>query len=291
MLSDQFYNKFIKDWKTTDLVKIGDVFIKLEHQNPTGSIKDRGISLQVYNMLEDGIKRAVITSSGNAAISAAYYTGKAGIELDVFVSKKIPEGKLRRIQKYSNKIHQVSDPLHESAQFASENNVHNMQQSLNENAPEGFKTIVHEIRNQLNEQAIKLSDVAIMMPVSSGTTCVGVLRGLEEVNTHTQVHVAQSTAVHTIVEGLISDLPDRKRSKVSGLVARSTKWKDEVVTSVKTSGGTGWIVDDRLVSKFADYLSSLQIACSLEGALAFAADSVARTEYKDYPKYSVVLLT
>src|SRR3989338_2581237 len=78
----------------TPLVCINGIAFKCEYKNPTGSVKDRGLSFQISKLWEQKGKQAVISSSGNAAISAAAYCRLAGIKLTVFVSPGINRGKL-----------------------------------------------------------------------------------------------------------------------------------------------------------------------------------------------------
>jgi len=57
----------------TDLIKLDDFYIKREDLNPTGSAKDRALFYQVNNLQKLGFTNAVISSTGNAAISASYF--------------------------------------------------------------------------------------------------------------------------------------------------------------------------------------------------------------------------
>ncbi len=56
-----------------------DVFLKYEGLNPTGSFKDRGMTVAVSKALEQGATEAVCASTGNTSASAAAYCGRAGI--------------------------------------------------------------------------------------------------------------------------------------------------------------------------------------------------------------------
>ena len=67
------------------------VYLKREDLNPTGSFKDRSLAYQISAHLQDGEKNFVISSSGNAAISAIGYCRKANCNLHVYISDKIPD--------------------------------------------------------------------------------------------------------------------------------------------------------------------------------------------------------
>ncbi len=66
------------------------LWIKDEGQNPTGSFKDRGLSLAISRIKELGVKKAAIPSAGNAGGSFAAYAARAGIEAHVFMPRDTP---------------------------------------------------------------------------------------------------------------------------------------------------------------------------------------------------------
>src|SRR5438132_13174075 len=71
-----------------------NVFLKFEGANPTGSFKDRGMTLAISKALEVGSKAVVCASTGNTSASAAAYAGKAGLTCAVLVpAGKIASGK------------------------------------------------------------------------------------------------------------------------------------------------------------------------------------------------------
>jgi threonine synthase len=72
-----------------------DVWLKFEGANPTGSFKDRGMTLAISKALEEGSKAVVCASTGNTSASAAAYAGRAGFACAVLVPKgKVALGKM-----------------------------------------------------------------------------------------------------------------------------------------------------------------------------------------------------
>ena len=67
-----------------------DVHLKVEGANPTGSFKDRGMTMAITKAVEEGAKVVVCASTGNTSASAAAYAARAGITCGVV----IPEGKI-----------------------------------------------------------------------------------------------------------------------------------------------------------------------------------------------------
>ncbi len=70
----------------------GEVYLKFEGANPTGSFKDRGMTMAVSKALEEGARAVMCASTGNTSASAAAYAARAGIKCVVL----IPEGKIAR---------------------------------------------------------------------------------------------------------------------------------------------------------------------------------------------------
>jgi threonine synthase len=72
-----------------------DVYLKVEGANPTGSFKDRGMTVAVSKAVESGAKAIICASTGNTAASAAAYAARAGLTCAVLIpAGKIATGKL-----------------------------------------------------------------------------------------------------------------------------------------------------------------------------------------------------
>lgn len=72
-----------------------DIYVKYEGLNPTGSFKDRGMTMAVTKAVEDGSKAIICASTGNTSASAAAYAARAGITAFVLIPDgKIAQGKL-----------------------------------------------------------------------------------------------------------------------------------------------------------------------------------------------------
>lgn len=81
------------------------VLLKYEGLNPTGSFKDRGMTLAVTKAVEEGTEAVICASTGNTSASAAAYAARAGIQSFVLLPKgKIALGKLAQAQLYGSKI-------------------------------------------------------------------------------------------------------------------------------------------------------------------------------------------
>jgi threonine synthase len=85
-----------------------DVYLKIEGANPTGSFKDRGMTMAVSKAVEEGNKAIICASTGNTSASAAAYAARAGLTCAVLVPQgKIALGKLAQALVHGAKLLQV----------------------------------------------------------------------------------------------------------------------------------------------------------------------------------------
>ncbi len=87
---------------------LGPLHLKCEGANPTGSFKDRGMTLAVSKALEEGAKGVLCASTGNTAASAAAYAARAGLRCVVFLPKgAVALGKLAQALVYGAEVREV----------------------------------------------------------------------------------------------------------------------------------------------------------------------------------------
>src|SRR3954468_8297784 len=84
------------------------VFLKFEGLNPTGSFKDRGMTMAISKAVEEGAKAVVCASTGNTSASAAAYAARAGLTCAVLIPEgHIALGKLAQALIHGAKVLQV----------------------------------------------------------------------------------------------------------------------------------------------------------------------------------------
>lgn len=250
----------------TPLLKEEGIYLKCEFKNPTGSHKDRAFARQISEIKSKGIKMAVISSSGNSAISAAHYCKIAGIELCVFVSKNINKNKLKIIESLKCHIFHDPKPVSASIKFAKENNIYNLRQSTDPNAASGYEPIVAEI------EKAGISADGIFIPVSSGTTLVGIASGFAKSGHNVPIHAVQTDVIHPISGVFDRDYSEAKgKSFADAIVARYTPREDECVRIIRNTNGWGWVTGNDDMEKGRAWLLKYGINCSYEGAATIAA--------------------
>lgn len=85
-----------------------DIYVKYEGLNPTGSFKDRGMTMAVTKAIEEGSKAIICASTGNTSAAAAAYAARAGITAYVLIPEgKIAMGKLAQAMMYGAVILQI----------------------------------------------------------------------------------------------------------------------------------------------------------------------------------------
>ena len=129
------------------------LYLKYEGANPTGSFKDRGMTVAVSKAVEEGAKAVMCASTGNTSASAAAYAAKAGIEAIVLIPKgAIAMGKLAQALMHGAKVIAVEgnfDDALELVRSITSKYPITLVNSINPNRIEGQKTGAFEICDQL----------------------------------------------------------------------------------------------------------------------------------------------
>jgi threonine synthase len=156
------------------------VYIKDERYGPTSSFKDRQAAGAVAAMLEQGVREAVIASTGNAAVAYAAACARAGIKLWVFMTSRVPQEKLREAALFGAEVIRVSGNYDQTkqiaAQFAQRRHLMYDRGATSIPARESMKTIAYEIVEQLGWQAPDW----YIQAVSGGLGPLGVYQGFKE---------------------------------------------------------------------------------------------------------------
>lgn len=131
------------------------IFAKVEGMNPTGSFKDRGMTVALSKAIEEGAKAVLCASTGNTSASCAAYAAKAGIECIVLIPEgKIAKGKLAQAMMYGAKIIQIEGNFDDAMTLVKEISQHlpiALMNSVNPHRLAGQKTAAFEIVEALTD--------------------------------------------------------------------------------------------------------------------------------------------
>ncbi|MCW2578998.1 MAG: threonine synthase [Blastococcus sp.] len=132
-----------------------DVYLKVEGLNPTGSFKDRGMTMAITKAVEEGSKAVICASTGNTSASAAAYAARAGLTCAVLVPQgKIAMGKLAQALVHGAQLLQVEGNFDDCLALASKLAIDypvSLVNSVNQFRIEGQKTASFEIVDVLGD--------------------------------------------------------------------------------------------------------------------------------------------
>jgi threonine dehydratase len=229
------------------ILKIPEVWIKKEYLNESGSHKIRLINFLFQKYIRQGEKEFTISSSGNAAIAAAYYLQKINkdprLTLNIFVSPQIEKSKWQRLVKICKaspqiKIKKTKKPKQEAFIFAQKNKAIFLRGSTEPQAEKAYEGLGQEIQKIPSLQAI-------FIPTSSGLTALGTFSAFSQANNKTEIHIVQTAKIHPFSANFDSDFKPQKTSLASAIVDKVGKRKKEVIKIIKKTNGWGWTINDQ----------------------------------------------
>jgi len=169
--------------RIAEMLGLRQLYVKNEGENPTGSFKDRGMTVGVTKALELGIRRVACASTGNTSASLAAYAAKAGIECLVLIpSGKVALGKLVQAIAHGARVVQVQGNFDDALRIVRElctitRSVY-LLNSLNPYRLEGQKTTAFEIRDQLSPAVPD----KVIIPVGNAGNISALWKGFTELH-------------------------------------------------------------------------------------------------------------
>ncbi len=160
---------------------VDELHIKNEGDNPTGSFKDRGMTVGMTTALEFGAETVICASTGNTSASLSAYAAKAGVRCIVLIpSGKIAYGKLAQAMIHGAKVVQILGNFDQALRVARELSDRNRKvyllNSINPYRVEGQKTLAYELCEQLNS---RVPD-KIIVPVGNAANISAIWKGFLE---------------------------------------------------------------------------------------------------------------
>ena len=159
-----------------------DVYLKWEGANPTGSFKDRGMTVAISIALERGAHAVVCASTGNTAASAAAYAARAGLQALVLQpAGAVASAKLAQASALGARVLEVRGSFDDglrAARALADRGTHVLVNSLNPDRLEGQKTAAFEIVDELGAAPDVLA-----LPYGGGGNLCAYWRGFTEAGT------------------------------------------------------------------------------------------------------------
>jgi len=246
------------------------LFVKNEGENPTGSFKDRGMTVGVTKALELGVKSVICASTGNTSASLAAYAAKAGLQCAVLIpSGKIAYGKLAQAIIHGAKVIQVRGNFDEALdivfKLSEKHKFIYLLNSINPFRIEGQKSLGYEICEQLDN---KPPD-RVVVPVGNAGNISAIWKGFTEfqnlgfIRTLPKMTGIQAEGSAPIAQAIKSGSKDIKPVINPETIATAIRigapvsWK-KAVNAIRDSGGTAETVTDDEILEAQKMLSRLE---------------------------------
>ena len=247
-----------------------ELYVKNEGENPTGSFKDRGMTVGVTKAVELGVKSVICASTGNTSASLAAYAAKAGLQCTVLIpSGKIAYGKLAQAMIYGSKVLQVKGNFDEALdivlKLSEKHSSIYLLNSINPFRIEGQKSLGFEICEQLNNEAPD----RIIVPVGNAGNISAIWKGFTEFHNlnfvkglpkMTGIQAAGSAPIAEMIKTGSNELkPVAKPETVATAIriGAPVSWR-KAVNAIRHSGGTAEIVNDDEIIDAQKTLSRLE---------------------------------
>jgi threonine synthase len=269
------------------------VWVKFEGMNPTGSFKDRGMTMAVSKAVEHGAKAVICASTGNTSASAAAYATHAGIAAVVLVPEgKIAMGKLAQAIAHNAQLLQVQgnfdDCLDIARELANNYPVH-LVNSVNPDRIDGQKTAAFEVVEVLEDAP----DFHIV-PVGNAGNYTAYFRGYSEelergISTKLpRMFGFQAAGSAPIVLGHVVKNPDTIASAIR--IGNPASWELATAARETSDGYFGAISDEKILE--AHRILSAEVGIFVEPASAISvAGLLERSAAGEIPKGATVVLT
>ena len=167
--------------RLTNLLEVKQLYVKNEGENPTGSFKDRGMTVGITKAVELNMKTVICASTGNTSASLAAYAARAGLQCIVLIpSGKIAYGKLAQAMVYGARVVQIRGNFDQTLKMVLELSEKHREvyllNSINPYRLEGQKSLAYEICDQLKREAPD----RVVLPVGNAGNISAIWKGFTE---------------------------------------------------------------------------------------------------------------
>lgn len=254
-------------------LEIKEIYVKYEGDNPTGSFKDRGMTIGVTKAVEVGAETTICASTGNTSSSLAAYSARAGLECVVLVpAGKIALGKLSQAMIHGAKVFAVRgsfDDCLRIVRMLSKDKRFYLLNSINPFRLEGQKTAAYEIYEQLSGT---IPD-RLIIPVGNAGNIVAYwkgfndLRNLDLISDLPRFVGVQAEGAAPIYKafikgaGEIEPIRDVETAATAIRIGNPVNWKRALRAVRETNGLMGMVSDEEI-------LQAQKILASREGIFA-----------------------
>ncbi|MDD5270106.1 MAG: threonine synthase [Candidatus Omnitrophica bacterium] len=230
-----------------------EVYLKFDGANPTGSFKDRGMTMAVSKAMEEGSKAIMCASTGNTSASAAAYAARAGIKCIVLIPNgKIAIGKLAQALIYGAEVLAVDGNFDEALNLVRQ--ITNdypitLVNSLNPYRIEGQKTAAFEICEALED-----NPDFHFIPVGNAGNITAYWKGYKEYKEYGKIKELpkmmgfQAEGAAPIVRGHIIEKPETVATAIR--IGNPASWAQAEAARDESRGTIDMVSDNEILEAY-----------------------------------------
>ena len=251
----------------------GKIFLKYEGLNPTGSFKDRGMTLAISKAVEAGKEAVICASTGNTSASAAAYAARAGLKAYVLLPKgAVAIGKLSQAMIYGAKVLAVrgtfDDALHIVRKIGEKYPVE-IVNSVNPFRIEGQKTAAYEVCDVLGD-----GPDYHFIPVGNAGNITAYWKGYKEYKKAGRIEKLpkmmgwQAEGAAPIVKGYPIKNPQTVATAIK--IGNPYSWKNALKAAEESGGRIDMVSDGEILSAYKTIASTEGVFCEPASAASVA---------------------
>ncbi len=232
-----------------------EVWLKYEGLNPTGSFKDRGMTLAISKALEEGSSAVLCASTGNTSASAAAYAGRAGMTCAVLIpSGNVALGKLAQALVHGARVLEIDGNFDQALTLTreiAESRPVTLVNSVNPFRIEGQKTGAFEI-----VEALGRAPDLHLMPVGNAGNITAYWRGYREAadagwcEALPRMHGFQAEGANPIVRGHAVEDPMTIATAIR--IGNPASWEGATAAASASGGAIGSVRDKEILEAYRD---------------------------------------
>jgi threonine synthase len=268
-----------------------EVHLKFDGANPTGSFKDRGMTVAVSRAKGQGAEAVICASTGNTAASAAAYAARAGLRGAVIVPEgKIAVGKLAQALMHGARVIALQGNFDQALEIvrklADEHPVE-LVNSVNPYRIEGQKTAAWEVVDDLGE-----APEALAIPVGNAGNVTAYWAGFQEVDTAPILYGFQAEGAAPLVEGHPIENPETVASAIR--IGNPARWEEAMNAFTASRGRVAAVSDDQILDAYRWLAAHEGVFCEPASAASVAgllANGLPVADGAEPPRTVVCVLT
>ncbi|HEY9758221.1 MAG TPA: threonine synthase [Oculatellaceae cyanobacterium] len=250
-----------------------EMHCKLEGLNPTGSFKDRGMTMAISKAVEEEAKAVICASTGNTSASAAAFAAKAGLPCYVLLpSGKVALGKLAQALIYGATVVCIDGNFDVALDLVREIGAAGKATIVNSINPyrlEGQKTAGFEVVEQLGDAPDYLC-----IPVGNAGNISAYWRGFKQYHQlgkatkRPAMHGFEAAGSAAIVLDKVIEQPETIATAIR--IGNPASWKEAVAARTESGGSIDMVTDDEILEAYQLLASTEGIFCEPSSAASVA---------------------